>query len=216
MIRLAIAVEGETEEEFVKRVLAEHLRGHGVEPFPILPHGRGGNISVARLAPAMAELIWSFDFVTSLVDFYGFKEKGGATPGELEQRINQEVRSRIRQSWDESRVFAYVQRHEFEGLLFSDTSRFGAVLDDIPGNTLDALRAIRRQFATPEDINDSPATAPSKRIAELIPHYDKRVHSPEVAMTTGLGIIRQECVGFDGWLTRLESLGGSPQADPPQ
>ena len=42
MIRLAIVVEGETEEDFVKRVLADHLRTRMVEPCPILPHGRGG------------------------------------------------------------------------------------------------------------------------------------------------------------------------------
>ena len=78
MIRLAIVVEGETEEDFVKRVLAAHLRARGVEPQPILPHGRGGNISVARLVPAIAELSRNFDFVTSLVDFYGFKDKGDA------------------------------------------------------------------------------------------------------------------------------------------
>ena len=29
MIRLAIVVEGQTEEEFVNRVLAEHLRARG-------------------------------------------------------------------------------------------------------------------------------------------------------------------------------------------
>ena len=36
MIRLAISVEGQTEEEFIKRVLAPHLRESGVEPTPIL------------------------------------------------------------------------------------------------------------------------------------------------------------------------------------
>ena len=34
MIRLAILVEGQTEEEFVKSVLADHLRGSGLEPTP--------------------------------------------------------------------------------------------------------------------------------------------------------------------------------------
>ena len=34
MIRLAIVVEGETEEEFVKLVLAEHLRGGGGNRYP--------------------------------------------------------------------------------------------------------------------------------------------------------------------------------------
>lgn len=208
MIRLAIVVEGETEEEFVDLVLARHLRANGVEPYPVLPHGRGGNISVDRLAHAIADFSWRFDYVTSLVDFYGFRRKGNATPDELEQRINQSVSRRIRRSWDESRVFAYVQRHEFEALLFSDVSRFGTALDNIPGNALDALRAIRSQFATPEDINDSPTTVPSKRIAQLIPDYDKHVHGPDVAMATGLDTIRQECPRFNQWLTRLESLGG--------
>ena len=208
MIRLAIVVEGETEEEFVNRVLAEHLRTYGVEPCPMLPHGRGGNISVDRLASAIAKLFWSFDRVTSLVDFYGFREKGNATPDALEQRINQAVSDRIRPSWDESRAFAYVQSHEFEALLFSDVSRFSAVIDHIPSQTLADLQAIRRQFATPEDINDSSATAPSKRIAQLIPHYNKRVHGPDLAAAMGLDTIRQKCARFNQWLIRLESLGG--------
>lgn len=217
MIRLAIAVEGETEDDFVSHVLAEHLRTHGVETHGILPHGRGGDISVARLAHAIAELIWKFDYVTSLVDFYGFTRKGNAAPAELEQRINQAVGRRIRRSWDESRVFAYVQRHEFEALLFSDTDSFAA-LGNLPGNALDDLRAIRRQFATPEDINDSEATAPSKRIEQLIPRYKKRPHASQVATAIGLPTIRQECPRFNEWLIHLESLGGqldSPQPDSP-
>ena len=41
MIRLAIVVEGETEEEFVKRVLAAHLRaGGGTVPYPASREGR--------------------------------------------------------------------------------------------------------------------------------------------------------------------------------
>ena len=211
MIRLAIVVEGETEEEFVERVLKRHLYAQGVEPTPILPDGRGGggDIRVDRLARKIAELLWDFDRVTSLVDFYGFQDKGSATPQELEQRINQAVGRRIRRAWDESRVFAYVQKHEFESLLFSNTACFAAVIGDIiPDNASEALQAIRRQFATPEDINDSPATAPSKRIAQLIPHYRKSRDGPDLAMAMGLDIIRQECVRFNEWLTRLESLGG--------
>ena len=40
MIRLAIVVEGQTEEEFVNKVLASHLRTRAVEPTPVLV-GRG-------------------------------------------------------------------------------------------------------------------------------------------------------------------------------
>ena len=39
MIRLAISVEGETEEELVKRFIAKHLRTKGIVPQPILLKG---------------------------------------------------------------------------------------------------------------------------------------------------------------------------------
>ena len=208
MIRLAIVVEGETEEDFVKDVLSGHLQDRGVYSYPILPGRRGGDIRVERLAPEMAKLTRNFDYVTSLVDFYGFSDKGSDSPCTLEQRINRAVSEQIHQSWDESRVFAYVQRHEFESLLFSDVSRFGAVLDDLPSGALTELREVRRRFPKPEDINDSSATAPSKRISQLIPHYNKRVHGPELAMEIGLPTIRNECARFNQWLSRLESLGG--------
>ena len=36
MIRLAISVEGQTEETFVKDVLADHLQSKDVAPIPVL------------------------------------------------------------------------------------------------------------------------------------------------------------------------------------
>ena len=61
MIRLAIVVEGETEEEFVKRVLTPHLQTREVEA---TPHSIGGNVTVERLAHEMANYFWSYDRVT--------------------------------------------------------------------------------------------------------------------------------------------------------
>ena len=205
LIRLAISVEGETEEAFVKHVLAEHLRANGVEPVPILPRHKGGNISVDRLAPAMADLCWNFDFVTSLVDFYGFRGKGDLTPQALEAYIDREVIKHINRSFDESRVFSYVQRHEFEGLLFSDVKVF-SMLYHAPNDAVSVLQNVRSHFPTPEDINDNTETAPSKRIKGVIPRYDKRNDGPDLAMAMGLSVIRMHCQRFDAWLDRLESL----------
>ncbi len=43
MIRLSISVDGETEQEFVKSVLVEHLKPRDVAPTPILlDRARGG------------------------------------------------------------------------------------------------------------------------------------------------------------------------------
>lgn len=207
MIRLAMSVEGETEVDFVKMVLAPHLHSKGVEPIPILPHGRGGNIRVDRVASAMAELFWNFDYVTSLVDFYGFVDKDNDAPCQLERRIDNAVGQRIQSSWDETRVFAYVQLHEFEALLFSDVHRFSTVFNDLPDGALARLQEVRRHFSSPEDINDNSATAPSKRISQLVPSYNKRLHGPDLATKIGLSVIRSECNRFNRWLTRLESLG---------
>ena len=209
MIRLAISVEGQTEEGFVNGVLAEHLRTRGVDPQPILVNHRGGDVSIDRLASDMAKLHWMHEYVTSLVDFYGFRDKNNATPDELEKRIDEAVNQKIQRSWNQSRVFPYVQKHEFEGLLFSESNVFSNLI----GASQDALKElerIRSWFPTPEDINDGDTTAPSKRIVSLIPGYRKRRDGPFLARKIGLDKIRAECPRFNVWLTRLESLGNPP------
>ena len=214
MIRVAIVVEGETEEEFVKSVLANHLHSCGVAPQPVKPRGRsgpsGGGISVDRLAGQMARLRWNFDFTTSLVDLYGFRgRREHETIEELERRIEDAVDDRAAGNWDRSRVFAYVQRHEFEGLLFSEVEVFETIVDVEP-SSIASLRQVRSSFPTPEDIDDGPDTAPSKRIMQVVPGYRKRLYGPILAEETGLTTIRKECPRFGSWISRLESLTQTP------
>ncbi len=211
MIRLAITVEGETEEDFVDQVLALHLHSREIYPTPILL-GRarrsfrsGGNVSIDRLASDLATNYHRFDFVTSLVDYYGFKDKGTSTVKQLEHDIKREVEKKVNLGWDERKVILYVQRHEFEGLLFSDVKAFSDVLG---ANTavVKQLESVREHFSTPEDINDHPDTAPSKRIAQAIPTYNKRINGPLIAQEIGLPTVRRECPRFNAWLSHLESL----------
>ena len=211
MIRLAVSVEGRTEEEFVKTVLADHLRGHGVEPIPILigrARGRfgGGNVSVERLVPEMKHLYGYFAAVTSLVDFYGFRRRGDReTADELEERLGEALR-RVVRGWDPRRVIPYIQQYEFESLLFSDVDAFAVF--DVSNKVVRGLRRIRSQFPSPEDINDKWATAPSRRIKRAMPEYSKVVHGPLIAGETGLDAIRRECRRFNAWIERLETLAG--------
>lgn len=204
MTRLAISVEGQTEEEFVNESLAAHLRGKGIYTTPVLI-GRarrrvqgGGNVTVDGLAKEMRHLRHSHDAVTSLVDFYGFKGKSGKSPEVLVQAIRDQIGGS-----DERSVFPYVQVHEFEGLLFSDVTAFEGIFYDPP---IAELRLIRSEFDTPEDINDSSETAPSKRIGQLIRGYRKTLHGPLLALEIGLDGMRRECPRFHAWLCRLESL----------
>ncbi len=210
-MRLAISVEGQTEEEFVKNVLADYLSRIGIYTTPILlgrarGGSNGGNVSLDRLVSEMAYLLRSFDAVTSFVDFYGFRRKGNKTVDDLEEDMNQQISRKLGRHWHPEKVFPYIQKHEFEGLLFSNVNAFANAID-APEESIEELRSIRVRFLTPEDINDNSETAPSKRIVKVIPQYQKKVYGPLIAMEIGLETIRAKCPRFSGWVTRLESLG---------
>lgn len=172
MTRLAISVEGPTEEAFVKEVLANHLNPEGVYPTAI---SLNGNVHFEKLLSEMVDLSWNFNAVTSLVDYYGFRDKGERTVRELQKHLVREIKRRKIESGIPyaKPVFPYVQMHEFEGLLFSDTAAF-RVKESVTERDITALSDIRRQFWTPEHINDHPESAPSKRIVRAVPGYRKR------------------------------------------
>jgi len=68
------------------------------------------------------------------------------------------------------------------------------------------LTDIAEQFATPEHINNSPFTAPSKRIEALIQDYEKPLMGSLAALEVGLNVMREKCSLFDDWLKRLKML----------
>ena len=106
-----------------------------------------------------------------------------------------------------SRFVPFVMFHEFEALLFSDCRAFA---EAIGRPSLSApFREIRDEFSSPEEINDSQTTAPSKRIAALLSGYSKIRRAELAAPAVGLDAMRSECPHFAGWLERLENLPSS-------
>ena len=75
------------------------------------------------------------------------------------------------------------------------------------GNRQQKRIAIRNRFSTPEEINDSPATAPSKRVESLVPRYQKPLMGTLAAQQVGLAAIRKACPHFDNWVRTLEHVG---------
>ena len=144
--------------------------------------------------------------MSSLVDLYGFRDDFAGDPEALQERLFEEIENRIGREVNRAKMLPYVQRHEFESLLFSDVGVFAGV-PGVSGESVQLLQKMRLQYRTPEDINDHSETAPSKRISRLIPLYQKVVNGPPLAGKIGLGVIRTECPRFGTWLTRLESLG---------
>ena len=198
MVRIGISVEGLTEEQFVKQVLYPHFIMQNIWVTPIQV---GGNVSVDRVGRELMRLARSYDYVTTLYDFYGFKGIASTeTKPSLEGRIAQSVKADYR-----DKLIPYVQMHEFEGLLFSSPHTIATVLQD---TTLEPwAEGVFGEFDNnPEKINKSQETAPSKRLIKQS-RYRKTTHGPAIAARIGLEGLRERCAGFDGWIASLEALG---------
>ena len=106
-------------------------------------------------------------------------------------------------NFDGRRFIPYVSMHEFEALLFSDCKRFAESVG-YP-QVAAAMEAILAEFGDPEAIDESPTTAPSKRILGLLPSYQKVAMGATAVRHIGLSNIRQRCANFGDWLRRLEA-----------
>jgi hypothetical protein len=228
MARLLIHVEGQTEEDFVNEALRDHLLAKGYDDVGAriagnarLRRQRGG----IRGWPSVRRDIINHlkedrdCIATTMVDYYALPQQGvRAWPGRaeaaragsfrkaacVEDALLNDLTAAMGARFNPRRFVPFVVMHEFEGLLFSDCAAFsrGIGRPDLKSE----FQEIRDQFRTPEEINDSPVTAPSKRVAALMPGYDKPLLGTLAVLEIGLAQIRAECPHFDGWLKRLEVL----------
>lgn len=214
MRRLIVICEGPTEQEFCHDVLAPHLSMFNIDVVaPVVKKSNGGIVPWASLRPQiMNHLRENEAYVTMLVDYYGIKDHF-KFPGweESVNIVNKQERihfllERMKLDLPEEvryRFFPYIQLHEFEGLLFSDIKAFKECFDESEVN-LSELESTMAQFATPEDINNSPTTAPSKRLIAAIPGYNKIVYGSILAELIGIEQMRNKCPLFDEWIGLLE------------
>jgi len=233
-IRLHVVVEGETEEAFVYRVLADHLIHYDVVAEACLVTTRrsksrkhkGGFVSYDRLIDDLSRWMkqdrGSDSHFTTMIDYYGLSRlrdefpglddiAGLADPYERVAALEQRLAASIAHLENSRRFHPYLQLHEFEAIILVDPAELGPEFP-ASGDKIDKLVSLVRSFACPEHIDDGPETAPSKRIASLIPSYDslKATAGPSVVARIGLARIRAACPHFDAWLSRLEALGGNP------
>lgn len=236
MDRVLIHVEGETEESFVNEVLAKHLYTCGFAKVSARLVGnarqrdrRGG---IRAWNSARNDILHHLKedpayLATTMVDYYGLPQTGvRAWPGRAEAgslpfpqkaaRVQDgmmtDICADLGEGFDRARFIPYVMMHEFEGLLFSNCERFALAIGR-SGLATD-FETIRSSFATPEEINDSPVTAPSKRVEALVEGYQKPLYGTLAALEIGLEAIRAECPLFRNWLERLE-IWPSRRSKPP-
>ena len=222
MTRIRVVCEGKTELEFVKKRLAPYLYekcNAEVEPQILCAKSgrhKGGGITVGRLAEHISREYHKTDRITTLVDFYGFKDRAGRTCEQLQNDIQKAIHDEMKRKgkskrYDERFVLPYVQMHEFEGLLFSFSNPdvFACVKDGWNERSRAALLEVQHQFETPEDINDGADTAPSKRLEKIFGTrvYSKVEHGSLVAEKIGIETIRKKCPRFNAWVAQLAAWG---------
>lgn len=221
--RILIHVEGQTEETFVTRILAPHLYDQGYLNVGARLMGnarqrdtRGGVRPWDTVRRGIVNHLRedSGRVVGVMVDYYGMPsdwpgrvEAADATvPGEMattiERALAYDISRTLGDNFNLDRFAPYVMMHEFEAMLFSDCGAFAAAIGiaDLESK----FQEIRDEFETPEHIDDSPITAPSKRIQNLVPGYRKPVMGTLAALGIGMNKIREECSHFREWLECLE------------
>ncbi|MEO5348264.1 MAG: DUF4276 family protein [Magnetococcus sp. YQC-3] len=220
MIRVYVICEGRTEAIFVKDVLREFFAGSGIHVLAKIigrPGHKGGNIQFDRLYADLRDLLLEDRgaYCTTFFDFYGLHNDFPGKKEAQQQRVSKDkfncvvngMARTIQEKLGEAparRFIPYIQMHEFEGLLFSDPDGLarGISQEALAGD----FRAIRDGFASPEEINDSVHTAPSKRIEQLFPAYDKPLYGSLAAMEIGLETIQARCPLFNQWIRAIKTL----------
>jgi|SRR5690554_7490410 len=226
MIRVHVICEGQTEEMFVNEILASEFHHRNIYLAPALigkPGHKGGNFKFERLlADVRARLLGDTTaYCTTFFDFYGLPED---FPGKSAAKLKNGIRDKadclqnalvekLQEKLGEEalrRFIPYVQMYEFEGLLFSHPEKLAEGLSK--AELSDSFQKVRDAFSCPEEINNSPQTAPSKRIEKHFDGYDKPIHGSLAALEIGLDAIRAECHRFDAWLSQIAALqDGTPQ-----
>jgi uncharacterized protein (DUF2164 family) len=218
MRNLYFIVEGETEEEFVKRLLIPYLYNQGLNGHmqPIMVHMSGGghgHSNVEHFLNTIEPVLYynGEPVITSLLDFFRFPRQqqafaacgvhgpAAAQVACLQQALFVAVQ-RIRPY---ARFLPYIQLHEFEALLFADEVGYELHATGIQAG----VAAVINDYPSPEDINSRPENAPSKRLASIFQahgqRYRKAADAVDIIELIGMERLRQRCPLFGQWVEQL-------------
>jgi hypothetical protein len=223
MKRVFVVVEGETERRFVRDLLYPDFIQKGIHLDAQLwltnrklgTGGGGGNFDLIEnhLRRLMSRYQYHRDvYISLMVDLYAFPKKGNTV---YDQQVVQGQNGKTKALLLQDKLFArlsyqnfipYVQLHEFEALLLSKPDALGSFYTD-KVREIEALKE-EIQGLSPEEVNESPEGAPSKRISRYLPAYEKQKTTAGVitAAKIGLPLLRNSCPHFNAWLTKLEGI----------
>ena len=213
LTRIHLFVEGQTEETFVQEVLYIPFLEVGIYLNPILVStsrtGKGGVTSYFQIQRQIERKCKQEPkaFVTTMLDLYRLPTDfpGHSNIGQFLDPYDKV--SHLENTWTKEaklkNFLPYISLHEFEALLFSAPEKFKKHFNE---KAIDLLIKECKPFQSPEHINDSPLTAPSKRIKKHCSGYEKVLHGTSISLEIGLDVIRARCKHFNDWLDHLLTL----------
>lgn len=221
-------MEGSTEERFVNAVLKPHFAALHIYVYARRIQtgwsgtnrsqpAKGGLLKYGKFKSDLLNWVHSDRgrqgvYYSSFIDLYAFP-KGSDSPYTPNIQKISDPYQKIKQL--EEAIFRnilipnfipYVQLHEFEAFLLVNPAQLKLYY---PDQEMAINRLVKEiQGLEPERINESPQSAPSKRIIQYLPAYEgqKAQVGPSIAELIGLDTLRQACPHFDEWMKRLEAL----------
>ena len=224
-VEIYIVVEGQTEQTFVRDVLAPQMAHKGIYLYSALigkPGHKGGDIHFDRAKNDIGNFLKQRDetYVSTMFDYFridskwpgitevrrqirnGFSLTAIQKAEILEVATNEEIVKVFAGNNAESRFIPYIEMHEFEALLFSDAD----ILAEKTEIDVLKIQEILKKYDNPEEINDDPTKGPSKRLWSLKDGYRKVANGKTISEAIGIQTIRRQCAHFNNWLTKLEHL----------
>lgn len=222
MVDVIVFAEGQSEEQFIKQVVAPSLRHQRIylkaQTLKTSQQGTGGAVIFDRLTFYARNVLRQYPnaVLSTFLDLYGLdtdfpefhearrQAEVASRVVRLEAALHREVVAKV--GCQAERFIPHIQPYEFEGLLFADVTAL-CEIEPRWKNYLNKLRAIRDAFPTPEHINDSFETKPSRRLEALLePRYRKTRHGPLAAGRITLAVMEAECLHFRTWMEKLRKL----------
>lgn len=221
MIRLHVTAEGQTEQAFIKELLANHLSSFNVfadarcvltsKDKRAAMEYRGGLLNYEKARKDLMAWIKTdnhpecrfttmFDLYALPDDFPEYNASRTLSPYDRVRTLEKAMADDI----DDYRFIPYIQLHEFESLILSDPRALDCEYLEHEKPIDNLISMVGGE--NPELINDGAQTAPSKRILQEIPEYDKVTAGVSVAKMIGLKKLREKCRHFNDWLTLLETI----------
>ncbi len=215
MKKLIIICEGNTEFQFCRDVLKPYFAPKEIDvEFRLIAKSAGGIVKWDSLKLDIENYLKAEPdvFVTTFIDLYGihshhkFPEFNTITANNKQKAIVMETG--MKNDIDGalvSRFIPYIQLHEFESLVFCSLE---VLKTKFMPNEADfsELERIINTHTTPEEINNSPTTAPSKRLEKSISVYSKKLCSVSITKDIGMVELKNKCPHFRHWIEQLEKI----------